>query len=431
MKIVVVFLFSLIEGISSFSQLNTSLEQVKRYAVKNRFDNFNPNGLNFENRVSGGLHYLLPIYIALLNEEGVKKSQSDAGFYDAASQYISFTGDYLSALQFAEKGFDKLDSSVVAGIPGHVNEFKDISHADARKYLIDKANDQQVIMINEAHCKPLHRAFAFSLLDDLYKHGFRYLAMEAFNNHKDRSLQTINSNTGHYITEPVGAELVRRALLLGYTLVAYEDTSRFTGSRRDSVQAANIFKVLQKDPNAKIIVHAGYGHISEKPFDGGYIPMGLAFKNLSGIDPFTIDQAEMTEGSVFEYGRIFYDNYIKKYPVKNVAVAMRENKPLSPLENSGYDLTIIHPKTIYKNGRATWYSLNGLRSETGIKPFMVQAYYENEYNEKRLGWIIPADQTYVAAENGYYYLYLHKGKYKLVHRDINYQVLSTKDIEVK
>jgi hypothetical protein len=436
MKIYLLFLFLFIKGVSSFSQLTSSLEQIKRYAIHNRFSNFDSAKFDFDNRVQGNLHYLLPVYIALLNEAGIKKAHSDAGFYDDASQYISFTGDYSSALQFAEKSFDKLDSLVVAGIPGHVNEFKDISHIDARKYIVDKAKDQQVIMINEAHCKPLHRAFTLSLLDDLYKQGFRYLAMEAFNNYADRSLQKVNINTGHYITEPVGAELARRALSLGYTLISYEDTSRFSGSQRDAVQAANIFKVLQQDPAAKIIVHAGYGHISEKSFDNGYIPMGLAFKKLSGIDPFTIDQIEMTEGSVFEYGRIFYDNYIKKYPLQYPSIALQKNKPLSPLENTGIDLTVIHPATIYKNGRATWYSLNGLRTETGIKPterslFMVQAYYENEYSEKKLGLIIPADQTYIAADNGHYYLYLQKGKYKLVYRDINYQVLATKDMEIK
>ena len=62
---------------------------------------------------------------------------------------------------------------------------------------------------------------------------------------------------------------------------------------------------------------------------------------------------------------------------------------------------------------------------------MVQAYYENEYSEKYLGLKIPADQTYITAENGYYHLYLQKGKYKLVYRDINYKVLSASDIDIK
>ena len=370
-------------------------------------------------------------------EKAIKK-YTRAGFYGTASQVISFTGDYFSAIQFAVKGFDSLESSIVSGIAKHVDEFKDISHTDAKKYILDKAKDQQVVMINEAHCKPLHRAFTLSLLDDLYKQGFRYLAMEALSNYSSSSFQKIDINTGYYIAEPIAGELVRTALKLGYTLIPYEDTasSRHTGTQRDPVQAANIYKFIQKDPAAKILVHGGYGHIAEEPLGTYYIPLGLAFKKISGIDPFTIDQTEMTEGSNFEYGRIFYDNYINKYPLQYASVALQKDKPLSPLENTGFDLTIIHPKTVYKNGRATWYSLNGMRTEIAIKPternlFMVQAYYENEYAERYLGLKIPADQTYITADNGYYYLYLQKGKYKVVHRDINYQVLATKDIEVK
>jgi len=438
MKRCLLFLLFFTIAVTGSSQLSPFLKQIKNYGVKNSLDNFDSKKIDFYNQVKGNLHYLMPLYVALLNEQKAMQKYTKAGFYGNASQVFSFTGDYFSAIQFAVKGFDSLDSSIVSGIAKHVDEFKDISHTDAKKYILDKAKDQQVIMINEAHCKPLHRAFTLSLLDGLYKLGFRYLAMEALSNYSGQSFQKVDINTGYYIAEPIGGEMVRTALKLGYTLIPYEDTaaSHHTGTQRDSVQAANIYKCRQKDPAAKILVHAGYGHIAEQPVGNDYIPMGLAFKELSGIDPFTIDQTEMTDGSNFEYGRIFYDNYIEKYPVQNVSVAMRKNNPLSPLENNGFDLTIIHPKTVYRNGRATWYSLNGMRTEIPIKPternlFMVQAYYENEYSEKRMGLLIPADQTYVAAENGYYYLYLQKGKYKLVQRDINYKAIATKDIDVK
>jgi len=436
-KCLLSLLFFFATAICTFSQLSPFLKQIKNYAARERPDNFDPEKTDFSNQVHGNLHYLLPLYASLLNEEKLIKKYTKAGFYSNASQLISFTGDYFSAIQFAVKGFDSLKSSVVRTIATHVEEFKGLSHTDARKYILEQTKDQQVVMINEAHCKPLHRAFTMSLLDDLYKQGFRYLALEALNNYSKQSLQRVDVNTGYYLAEPIGGELVRMALKLGYLLIPYEDTaaSRHTGTQRDSIQADNIYKVIQKDPGAKILVHAGYGHIAEEPFGIDYIPLGLAFKKLSGIDPFTIDQTEMTDGSNFEYGRIFYDNYVNRYPIQNVSVAIQKNKPLSPLENTGFDLTIIHPRTIYKNGRATWYSLNGMRTEIAIKPterslFMVQAYYENEYSEKYLGLKIPADQTYVAAENGYYYLYLQKGKYKLVYRNINYQAISSKDIEV-
>jgi hypothetical protein len=438
MKIYLLLATFFIVGSSLFSQLTSSLEQIKRYGIKNRLDNFDSTKIDFDYRVQGNLHYLLPFYVALLNEEKAIKKNTKVGFYDNASQLISFSGDYFSAIQFAVKGFDSLESSIVSTIASHADEFKDISHTDARKYIIDKAKDQQVIMINEAHCKPLHRVFTLSLLDDLYKLGFRYLAMEALTNHSAQSVQKVDINTGYYLAEPIAAELVRKALKLGYTLIPYEDTTttHHSGTQRDSAQAANIYNVLQKDPEAKILVHAGYGHISEELIGNDYVPLGMAFKKLSGIDPFTIDQTEMTDGSNFEYGRLFYDQYIKKHPLQYASVAMQKNKLVSPLGNTGYDLTVIHPKTMYKNGRATWYSLNGLRTEVPIQPvernlFMVQAYYENEYSEKYLGLKIPADQTYITAENGYYYLYLQKGKYKLVYRDINYKVLATKDLDIK
>jgi hypothetical protein len=96
----------------------------------------------------------------------------------------------------------------------------------------------------------------------------------------------------------------------------------------------------------------------------------------------------------------------------------------------------MHPQTQYKNGRPTWNSMNGLKKETAIQPifqtlFFVQAYYEKEYSEKELGKLIPADQTYVAAPDGFYYLYLQKGHYQLVYRDMQYKILGTKVLVVE
>ena len=80
-------------------------------------------------------------------------------------------------------------------------------------------------------------------------------------------------------------------------------------------------------------------------------------------------------------------------------------------------------------------SMGGWKKEIPVEPvykslFMVQAYYDKEYPEANLSKSVPADQTYTDAANGYYYLYLHKGKYKLVYRDKEYAILGTKDIVV-
>ena len=93
---------------------------------------------------------------------------------------------------------------------------------------------------------------------------------------------------------------------MGYTLVSYEDTAAgvHTVNQRDSIQAQNIYSVLQQDTAAKILVYAAYAHISKKMSPEGYVPMGLAFKQISGIDPYSIDQTDMSEESNFGYGQV-------------------------------------------------------------------------------------------------------------------------------
>jgi len=44
---------------------------------------------------------------------------------------------------------------------------------------------------------------------------------------------------------------------------------------------------------------------------------------------------------------------------------------------------------------------------------------------------VPADQTYINAPDGYYYLYLQKGHYQLVYRDKQYKILGTKVLVVE
>jgi len=319
-----------------------------------------------------------------------------------------------------------------------VDQLRDLQSINASGYIAGIALDAQVVMINEARNKPVHRAFTYGLLEQLYKEGFRYLAMEMLSNHAGHSLNRLDDKTGFYAKEPVAGEMIRKAISLGYTLVPYEDTIAFrhTPSQRDSSQAAHIYEVIRRDPKAKILVHAGYGHISESAATPGYIPMGLAFKKLSGIDPLTIDQTMFTEGSTFEYGRLYYDALMRKISIDEPVVLLKNRQPYPLIDVKGYDVYVVHPPAVYKNNRPSWLALNGERKETTISPqekalFLVQAYYEEEYNRQPLAELVPADQTYVTSDYGYYSLYLKPGKYKIVFRDIGYKKLNERDREVK
>lgn len=385
------------------------------------------------------IHYLFPLYHGLRDEQKFRQIYSDKGYYDEMSQYFAFAGDYESALQFLVKGYDTIDDATLHKIYKTAANLKNIQHVNAGRYIHLEAKSRRVIMINEAFAKPLHRAFTLSLLADLYRLGFHYLALEMLNDFHDSSLSRVNMHTGYYACEPVAAEMIRTALSLGYTLVPYEDTAAgiHTATERDSIQAENIYAILRKDTSAKILVHASFTHISKKPGPDGFIPMAMAFKNISGIDPLTIDQTDMTEESNFAYGRAIYQAYLAKFPLNQPSIALVNGNPVNVTDKDLYDLCIIHPPTQYKDGRPTWLTFGGLRQPFEVKPpeegvFLTQAYYLNEIvaNNNAPWQLVPADQTYITNGAGNYLLYLRKGKYRLYFRDINYQILNTLNVEV-
>ncbi len=423
--------------LSSYGQPYLPFEQVRKYTKTQTPNKYDSSLKYLSNRLGAEIHYLYPLYQAIGWEDKFKKSMGEKRFYDNLSQLLSFAGDYTMATLYNTKRFDSLTADAISLIADTISKLQHIQYVPAKAAIISNAPHYRVIMINEAPAKPVHRAFTYSLLEELYKQGYHYLAMEAFNNYSNKSLDSLNVFTGYYTYEPVAGELVRKALQLGFKLISYEDTSALahSPSQRDSVQAANIYEVIKKDPAAKILVHAGYGHINEEKM-GNYIPMGRWFKKMSGIDPFTIDQTGMTDGSDFEYGRIFYQYFNARFNITSSSVIYQNKRPFNPLEEKGYDVIVMHPAAAYQHNRPSWLSLNGERKVTLVQPtekmlFFVQAYYENEYNADMINILVPADQTYITNREGYYCLYLRKGKYKIVLRDVSYKILSTKEMEIQ
>src|ERR1022692_127781 len=166
-----------------FSQNNPQLDKIREYAHANMPRLFD-SSLNYMNLQPGGnLNYLYPLYQLFKQEGKFRQIETDNGYYDDLSNSLSFLDDYKGSLEYQAKKYDEPDQATVKEINKTVSDLKNIQHADAKKYILFLAKNYRVIMINEAHNKPLHRAFALSLLEDLYKKGFRYLAMEMLNNY--------------------------------------------------------------------------------------------------------------------------------------------------------------------------------------------------------------------------------------------------------
>ncbi len=244
-------------------------------------------------------------------------------------------------------------------------------------YIVKRAADHQIVIINERHHAASDRLLTLSLLRPLFAQGFRYLAVEAIwdgDDLNERGYPT--SETGYYLNDVVFAEMIRQALALGYKVVAYEhdrgeqlpiDESMNDQQTRDFWQAKNIVtRTLATDRSAKVLIHCGYAHAHESP-SGTWTPMANYLSQATGIDPLSIDQTRLSERST----------PAAEHPVRRAAsqhgfvgdapvvLADEFDDPI-PLDGPDVDIQVVGLKTTYENGRPAWLRMGGLREPVTV-----------------------------------------------------------------
>lgn len=309
--------------------------------------------------------------------------------------------------------------------------------------IISKAAEKyQVVITNEAHYQPQNRVFTSLLLEKLYQQGFRYLCVEDLSKEdtiwKSKEDKELNSRkyplktTGFYLDEPQYGNLVRQALRLGYTLVAYEHYAseiKDPGERmmgREKGQAKNIAEILQKDPQAKILVHCGYGHLNENIKDSMGLMAAMLKLNFN-VDPLTIDQQDLLEEN--------NDPYYNLTNVKEPSVYV-SNKGFfcDPNANHKVDMVVFFPRTKYINGRPNWlvydksrkYYFVPLGQNSLVYPIMIFAFYKGE----DISVAVPTDIIEIEKQNDKIGLVLNKGQYTIQIKDLTGKVIQ-QTIEVK
>lgn len=268
---------------------------------------------------------------------GLSDDELDSVALDAKEQFAAFLGDERVALGSSA-------AEVVAPPPGEFTE--------ALGTIRDLAASRRVVILNESHAASRHRAFLEHLLRTLRADGFTHLAAETFfaENLPMRSSEPIGARHGYYLRDPVFAEAVRVALLLGYKLTAYEQPAHLRStaalsaevarSREDS-QAANLARLLQDDPAARVLVYVGYGHLREDRDT----TMASRLTALTGVDPLTIEQART--GS---FGPSFRDDWRAPAGSSDIHFAL----PGSSIAPGYADLSVYHRSLPVSDGRPGW-----------------------------------------------------------------------------
>jgi hypothetical protein len=234
------------------------------------------------------VNYLLPIY--LLSEKS--NEYENSGFW---RDYWTVVSNHFSRISNKDTAKQELSNKVRSFDYRKQNTIsnQNVSYCNdsVLQILIQKCKDEKIVMLNEDHISSNHRIFAAILLDSLTKYNFRYFGAEGISIYDTllNNRKFANTNTGYYTRDPMFANLIRKAIKNNYCVFGYEAY----GKDRDIKQAENIFNnTFAIDTNAKVFIYAGFGHIHEKE---GTTKNNMAreFYLLSGINPLTINQAEL------------------------------------------------------------------------------------------------------------------------------------------
>ena len=342
--------------------------------------------------------------------------QSNTNDNSGNAVMASFMGDHQKSIQYVS-----MNHSFDHGLNSqpdndHLEKlFANFEPIDATKVIAEQSEKYHFTLINEAHYSSMNRAFTASLLQPLWDRGYRYLALEALGyndpNLNDRTYPTYQS--GYYIRESTFANLIRKALEIGYQLIPYETRVFDQGDTfRDYQQAKNIAEqTWQKDKVGKVLIHVGYSHLNEEG-DDFYKPMGSQLKTLTEQDILTIDQQAMLPLISDDKMHSYYQFAVKNFELDKHTVFVNSGEEflVDAINRGSVDIQVYHPKPIFTHKRPTWLITDGrqlIELPVEFRAYKDMLFQLVPLNEGESA--VPSDQfilsekNYVIAENGFYW----------------------------
>ncbi len=319
---------------------------------------------NYEHRVWGTL---LEYRAAMSQCDG----QSTYYYNSLRSQLESFAGNHLSALDYASA--NTYASRVRRnGAEFRVTELPEAAAATpATEYVISRAGDHRIVVVNERHHATNDRLLTMELLLALAEKGFRYLAIEALwwqDPINERGFPV--GQTGWYINDVAFAEMLRVAIGAGYRLIPYEirpeQRSGPRGNDREYWQARNIVEaVFDDDVDARLLVHCGYDHALELRRSRRQ-PMAAHLHQMSTYDPLTIDQTTLAEEAAVEVTHPLRIEAQSRGLLTDEPVVLTDESGAAVGSGRQFDISVFGAVTRYFNGRPHWMSMGGRRKAVAV-----------------------------------------------------------------
>ena len=367
---------------------------------------------------------------------------NDASVLQSVATVRSVVGDWRGALQAMDQFYPRPTKDAEPFADG-------LTRVTALDAIVEEARQHRIVIVNEAHHVPRHRAFIQQMLQQLLTEGVEYYAFETLAEFP--VMLTFRGYpvgiTGAYAVEPVFGELIRESLRLQYKLVAYESMGMNASkdpidniNAREADQCRNLERIFKANPTARVIIHVGFDHAMERPRktpDGREILwMAARLAKATDLDPLTIDQVVHTERSEESRASPEWRQALKNGWLDRPIVLRRAD---GRFEVSGHfaglvDMQVFHPPTKLVDGRPDWINAGGDRVAVAIpdeiqaepRRVLVQAFADRESDAA-----VPCDQLALTADEPRPKLLLRPGKYRVVVQDEAGKELSRQTLVVK
>jgi hypothetical protein len=184
--------------------------------------------------------------------------------------------------------------------------------------------------------------------------------------------------------------------------------------------ARNLYaRSFAKEPNTKVLAHVGYSHAIDSRTAVRAKALAWQLSQLTGVDPLTVDQTQMTERTDTamedpEYRRALQNNWLTKNPI----VVRKPDGAFYRSSTDGFggvDMQVFSPRTQDNHGRPAWLARLGrtfitpkLPIPKDGKPYLVQAFAAGMSDDA-----VPVDQ-YMSWQYGHAALALPSGRFRVV-----------------
>lgn len=373
-------------------------------------------------------------YLAALRAAEVEAKADTTGFM---TDLLGLTQSFLSLERETLATFDSMGASPLPDVDS--SPVDDASALDAIPAIVEAAKDRRIVILNESHHMPRHRAFARELAVALRAVGFDTFGAETFSDIEGAQRRGYpDHSTGYYSQDPVFGELVRTVFALGYECVAYEATPTAAAPDQDPRQRINAREIEQSrnlkervfdvNPEARLFVFVGYSHATENWVDEGGAKelawMAARLKRLTGFDPLSIDQTGATPRSEERFADPHWRRAVARGGLDSPTVFRLDDQSffVTGSYSGKVDVQVFHPPLGEDRGRPDWLA----RGRTGVaapsellalakegSELLLQAYRNGEDE----GSAIPVDQFVVRDPNSPPWFFLPRGEYRLLAQD--------------